>query len=766
MTTEHTSRIPGFYKLSVEERLARIQAFAGLGEAEVAALRGHDPEWLERASRMIENVGGVFHLPIGFAANFRIDGVDRLIPMVIEEPSVVAAASNAARLLRGGAGIATEATASVMIGQIQLCDVPDVDRAVAAIRDAAGRLVELANQGAPRLLARGGGARGVEVRAFRETSIGPMVAVHLLVDVCDAMGANLVNGMAEALAAECERLTGGHANLRILSNLADRRLVRALGRVPLDALARPDLKLDGAEVAQRVMRASVFAEVDPYRAATHNKGIMNGVDAFLLATGQDWRAVEAGAHAWAARDGRYTAMATWRREGEHLEGHIALPMQVGVVGGVVDVHPAVRVLLEVVGVEGAAGVGRVAAAVGLAQNLAAVLALATEGIQRGHMSLHARNLAAAAGATGEEIDRTVVEMIRRRSISTAAAQAILEEAQEESAPLGIAELLATRDAWWPRIDALLREALPPAEGDGLGAMVWYQLGTGGKRLRAALPLFVVQALGEDPEAALPFAAALELLHNATLVHDDAEDRVRTRRGEETLWVRFGLDQAINGGDGMQHLAMQCLLGLPHAPAVARDVAAMASRRMVSIIDAQVRARRADRSLAAWLELTRDRTGGLFALALAGAARLAGAGAETVARLQTAGGHLGVLYQVQDELLDLLGAPGGEGRGRAIADGKMGLLLAHGLHHAVDGDRVELRRVLVARDTSPADVSRAIGILRACGSLDYAARTIAERRGALQAVGRTLERPELARLVNGIGDALLSPLLTRLGEEVR
>ncbi|MDP6946676.1 MAG: hydroxymethylglutaryl-CoA reductase, degradative, partial [Myxococcota bacterium] len=399
--------------------------------------------------------------------------MDRLIPMVIEEASVVAAASHAAKLLRSDVGIETRATAALMIGQIQICDVPDLDVACEALEALGPALVESANDNAPRLVARGGGARGFEVRRFEETAIGPMVVAHLLVDVCDAMGANLVNGMCEALAPRCEEATGGQAFLKILSNLADRRLVHATGRVPLTRLARPALGLTGAEVADRIVRASVFAEVDPYRAATHNKGIMNGVDAFLLATGQDWRAVEAGAHAHAASTGTYTAMATWRVDEDALVGRITLPMQVGVVGGIVKVHPVVKVLLKVLGAETAADVGRAAAAVGLAQNLAAILALATEGIQRGHMSLHARNIAAAAGARDDQIDKVVAEMIRRRNVSTDAATTILDEDQPKSAaPLTLRTVIRARDRWWPEMEAIIASIVPPgAERGTLGDLL-------------------------------------------------------------------------------------------------------------------------------------------------------------------------------------------------------------------------------------------------------------------------------------------------------
>ncbi|MGM0575112.1 MAG: hydroxymethylglutaryl-CoA reductase, degradative [Myxococcota bacterium] len=766
---KRSSRIPGLYKLAPEERLRRVQEFAGLSEEDLAVLRGGDPRALARADKMIENVAGLFHLPVGIAANFRIDGADRIVPMVIEEPSVVAASSNAARLLRSQEGIVTDASPPVMIGQIQLCDVPDVEAARVALEEAADRLVEHADEGHPRHVARGGGARDLRVRTFPDTAIGPMVVVHLLVDVRDAMGANLVNAMAEAVAPECERLSGGRAYLRILSNLADERLVQAEGRVPLERLARPDLGYGGAEVADRIVRASVFAEVDPYRAATHNKGIMNGVDAFLLATGQDWRAVEAGAHAWAARGGRYTAMATWRREDDALVGRITLPMQVGIVGGVVKVHPAVKVLLRVLGAERADDVGRVAAAVGLAQNLAAILALATEGIQRGHMSLHARNIAAAAGATGREIDHIVAEMIRRRTITHAAAESILRESQEEAAadqgaPLTRGELLSIRDRAWPRIEALLAEIVDRDAREGsLDHMIWYQMDTGGKRLRALIPLMVYRAFGGEPDEAVPLAAALELLHNATLIHEDAEGRIRQRRGQDTLWVRFGLDQAINCGDGMHYVALRCLGQLSHPPERVRELERMLVERMTRVIEAQVAARRRDGALDRCLEITRDRTGGLFALAIAGAAALTGAEARLVDRLETIGGLLGVVFQIQDELLDLTGGKPGAPRGRDIVDGKVGLLVAHCLQHADEPDREALRAILrkAGRDTGPDDVARALQLLESQGSLQWAGDVLQDHQERVDRLAEELDHPAAARLVAGIGDLFLAPLLARV-----
>lgn len=415
--TDRSSRLSGFYRLNIDDRLQSLKRFAELNDHDIELLRRTDALPMASADRMIENVAGIFSLPVGFAPNFRVDGRDVIVPLVVEEPSVVAACSNAAKLLRSGLGIETDTTDPIMIGQVQICELPDPDSARAAIEHAAPRLLAKANATNPRLVERGGGARRIEARVFPHTAVGPMLVVHLYADVRDAMGANLINTMVESIAAECHELTGGDICLRILSNLADERLVRAVGRVPLAMLERLDLGLDGTTVADRIVKASVFAEVDPYRAATHNKGIMNGIDSFLIATGQDWRAVEAGAHAFAARAGRYTALATWRREGDNLVGRIAVPMQVGTVGGVVTVHPTVGVLLKIAGTRTADQLGRLATAVGLAQNLAAILALATEGIQRGHMSLHARNIAASVGAKDEQIDVVVAEMIKRRTIN-------------------------------------------------------------------------------------------------------------------------------------------------------------------------------------------------------------------------------------------------------------------------------------------------------------------------------------------------------------
>lgn len=369
---------------------------------------------LEVADRMIENCIGVYGLPLGVGVNLRVDGQDRLVPMVIEEPSVVAALSHGAKLLREGVGITTHATASLMIGQLQVLGFPCADTAREALLREREALLREADAVDPALLRAGGGARELEVRVLEplgeEDPVGTMLVVHLVVDVRDAMGANAVNTMMEALAPSVARLAGGRVRLRILSNLADRRLVSARGRVPLSVLGNGDVRR-GRRIADGVQEASVLAERDPYRAATHNKGIMNGVDAVLLATGQDWRAVEAGAHAYAARSGRYAALSRWRAptpaEPDALVGELSLPLAVGTVGGIVRSHPAVRHALWLLRANDSSTLARIVAACGLAQNLAALRALATEGIQRGHMSLHSRHLAAAAGTAGRSAQLAV-----------------------------------------------------------------------------------------------------------------------------------------------------------------------------------------------------------------------------------------------------------------------------------------------------------------------------------------------------------------------
>jgi hydroxymethylglutaryl-CoA reductase len=412
-----TSRISGFYRLGVSERLSIVKDFAGLTDEEVNLLQT-SKMGLVIADKMIENVIGTFELPLGIATNFLINGKDYLIPMAIEEPSVVAAASNAARMCREGGGLFAVSTDPLMIAQIQLVGVTSPHTAVMKILQHKDEIIRIANEKDPLLISLGGGVRDVEVRVI-QTPVGPMVITHLIVDVKDAMGANVVNTMAEAVGPYIEKITGGKVLLRIVSNLADRRLVRVWTRVPKEAVGGP-------EVVDGIVYAWAFAASDPYRAATHNKGIMNGVIAVALATGQDTRALEAGAHAYAARSGRYTTLSTWEKdENGDLVGYLEMPMAVGIVGGATRVNPLAKISLKILGVKTAKELAEVMGAVGLAQNLAALRALATEGIQRGHMKLHARQIAIAAGAHGEEIDKVVAEMLKEGIIRIDKAKEIL-----------------------------------------------------------------------------------------------------------------------------------------------------------------------------------------------------------------------------------------------------------------------------------------------------------------------------------------------------
>ena len=409
------SRIPGFYKLSPSQRLRQAQVAAGLTDEEAAILQGSEGLDVSQADRMSENVVGTFGLPLGIAVNFRVNRRDYLVPMAIEEPSVVAAASHAAKLVRAAGGFVAEASSSLMIGQIQVLGLDDLPASRARLLAERERLLAVANEQDPVLVGLGGGARDLEVRIVPETPAGPMLVVHLIYDCRDAMGANAVNTAVEALAPLVEEITGGQALLRILSNLADRRLARARAVMPSEVLALEGF--EGQEVAKRIVDAYALAAVDPYRAATHNKGIMNGIDAVLIATGNDWRAVEAGAHAYAARSGLYQSLSTWDIDSDgSLVGTLELPMAVGIVGGATKAHPGARVALKVMGVQTAQELAQVIVSVGLAQNLAALRALATEGIQRGHMELHARSMAVAAGARGDLADKVAARMVEERVI--------------------------------------------------------------------------------------------------------------------------------------------------------------------------------------------------------------------------------------------------------------------------------------------------------------------------------------------------------------
>lgn len=421
------SRIAGFYQLTPEQRLSEVRSFDGLDESDLALLRGGQGILsVERADKMIENVVGTFELPLGIATNFRINGIDRLIPMAVEEPSIVAGASFAARIARETGGFVASSTRSLMIGQVQLVDVPDAAAAAEAVLQHRDEILVLANEQSTALAGLGGGAEDVEVRSFAESPAGPMLVVHLVVDCLDAMGANAINGMAEAVAPLLERLTGGRAVLRILSNLSDRRLAKAVAVLTPGALARPDMS--GEAVIDGMLQAYALAAVDPYRATTHNKGILNGVDPVLIATGQDWRAVEAGAHAYAARNGSYTSLSTWRRDHDgNLVAELEMPLAVGIVGGATKVHPAARTALKLLGVGSARQLAEICACAGLASNIAAMRALATEGIQQGHMALHARQLALGAGANGMLVDLVAEQLIRERRIKPARAAELLRE---------------------------------------------------------------------------------------------------------------------------------------------------------------------------------------------------------------------------------------------------------------------------------------------------------------------------------------------------
>ncbi|MEA3345269.1 MAG: hydroxymethylglutaryl-CoA reductase, degradative [Chloroflexota bacterium] len=417
-----TSRLPGFYQLSIEERIEKVTQWAGLAPEDISPLKRSLA--LAQGARMIENVIGTCALPLGIAVNFLINGDDYLIPMAIEEPSVVAGASFAARLVREGGGFEAISTDPLMIGQIQVLDLADPWRARFELLSAKEQILDLADQQHPTIVGLGGGARDLKVRVLPSSPVGPMLVAHLLYDVRDAMGANAVNTACEALAPLVEEITGGRVVLRILSNLADRRLARARCTIPPQVLAFDEFS--GETVAQRVLEAHALAMADPYRAATHNKGIMNGIDAVAVATGHDWRTVEAGAHAYAANDGAYRPLSRWERDaGGNLVGTLELPLAVGTVGGATRVHPTARLARKILGIESARELAEVMCAVGLAQNLAALRALATEGIQRGHMELHARQMAIAAGAEGMLIEQVAERMVQEQAVRPDRAEEIL-----------------------------------------------------------------------------------------------------------------------------------------------------------------------------------------------------------------------------------------------------------------------------------------------------------------------------------------------------
>jgi hydroxymethylglutaryl-CoA reductase len=421
-----TSRLPGFYDLPRAERLKALAAGAALDKDSAAALAGQAGLSADQADHMIENVVGVYSLPLGIAVNFLVNGRDVLVPMVIEEPSVVAGASFMARLAREGGGFQAETTAPEMIAQLQVLGVTDLEAARRRLLAEKTSILAEADEVDPVLLQLGGGARDLEARLLPETPVGPMLIVHLIYDTRDAMGANAANTAAERLAPRIEAITGGRVHLRILSNLADRRLARGSCRIPASGLAFGGFS--GERVRDGIVEAWAFAAADPYRAATHNKGIMNGVDAVVIATGNDWRAIEAGAHAYAARSGSYTSLSEWSVDPDGaLVGRLEMPMAVGTVGGATRVHPTARACLRLMGVTSARELAEVVVSVGLAQNLAALRALATEGIQRGHMGLHARQVAIAAGAQGDRVEKLARQLVLEGTVRPDRAEAILRE---------------------------------------------------------------------------------------------------------------------------------------------------------------------------------------------------------------------------------------------------------------------------------------------------------------------------------------------------
>ena len=423
MTT--SSRLPGFYNKSLTDRLQALSEQGGLTSEELSILSTAGIN-LDGADHMIENVVGVYGLPFGIATNVRVNNKEVLVPMVIEDPSVVAGASLAARLARETGGYVASSDEPVMIAQMQILDLANPHAARLALLAQKARILEFAATTDPVIIKLGGGPRDLEVRLIEDSPIGAMLVLHLLYDCRDAMGANTVNTAAEALRPMVEEITGGRVALRILSNLADHRLARATCTIPVSALAFD--QFDGEDVRDRIIEAYAFAAADPYRAATHNKGIMNGVDAVVIATGNDWRAIEAGAHAYAARSSKYTSLSQWGKDAKgNLVGTLEMPMAVGIVGGATKVHPTARLALKIMGIQSARELAEVIVSVGLAQNFAAIRALATEGIQRGHMSLHARQLTMAAGATGDLIEQISAQMVREKQVRLDRAQALIEE---------------------------------------------------------------------------------------------------------------------------------------------------------------------------------------------------------------------------------------------------------------------------------------------------------------------------------------------------
>ena len=420
------SSFSGFYKLSPQERLAAVVKETGISEEDAKKIA--EPSLsVDLADKMVENVIGTYTLPMGVALNFIINGKDVIIPMVTEEPSVIAAASNSAKMARATGGFTTSFTGPIMIAQVQIVDVPAPEFAKSAILQHKEDIKKICNDKDPVLVKFGGGFHDLDVRII-ETKAGTMVILHLLVNVGDAMGANAVNSMAEAVAPYVEQITGGKVYLRILSNLATYRLARASAVYKKESLSKTGDPVEGAQIVDKILEAYAFAAADPYRAATHNKGIMNGITAAVIATGNDTRAIESGAHSYAAIKGRYTSLTVWEKDANgDLVGTIEVPMAVGLVGGATKTHPGAQAAVKILGVKTAAELAQIYAAVGLAQNLAAIKALATEGIQRGHMKLHARTVAASVGAEGEVLEEIVKTMIRDKNVNAVYAKELMEK---------------------------------------------------------------------------------------------------------------------------------------------------------------------------------------------------------------------------------------------------------------------------------------------------------------------------------------------------
>ena len=426
------SRISGLYRLDVAQRIDKLAETGWLDASDAEALRSGRHVLLSAAAdKMIENVIGVFGLPLAIVPNFRVNDVERLVPVVVEEPSIVAGLSFAAALARRNGGFEAHCEASLLAGQVHVTGVTNVEGAMTRLADSRQDLIDAANRVHPRLVARGGGVREIHVRLLEMPGGEALLAVHVLVDTCDAMGANLVNSICEALAPDIAKICGGRIAMRILSNLADRSLVRA--NVAMDPSTLATTGFEGAEVRDAIVQASEIAAADSYRAATHNKGVMNGIDGLAIATGNDWRAIEAGAHAYAAADGSYGPISTWSvGEVGELLGAICLPLKPGIVGGTVAANPAAALGIRITGVDTARELAELMAAVGLAQNFAALRALATSGIQRGHMHLHARSIVAAAGVPEDRFDEVVERLVASGEVKAARVPEILKSIEPEA----------------------------------------------------------------------------------------------------------------------------------------------------------------------------------------------------------------------------------------------------------------------------------------------------------------------------------------------